>query len=154
MRSVTLLGRAGSSLFNSVVARFDLAVVLLLQPVDAAPSVQLCAQNFIGLAEPLKLAGQVRVLPLKYSCVSLKRLFLGQQVVIVVTALGGGHPEAFNVTSANVECFLFLFETDFGVPDLNRQVGIAALLEVDLLSKVVVLGSVLVIVTAKSRVMV
>ena len=89
LRSVALLGRSRACLFNSVVTLFKLMVVFVLQTEHTAASVQLSAQDFVRLAEPLKLRSQVGVLALKDGSMSLEGLFLTEQVVVVVTTLGG-----------------------------------------------------------------
>jgi hypothetical protein len=50
---------------------------------------------------------------------SFKSLFLGQQIISVVTGLRAHDPKAINFSSANKQHFFLLFETHFGITDLN-----------------------------------
>ena len=66
---------------------------------------------------------------------------LGQKVTVVGAVLGRSDTKTFDVSSDSEKGVFALLITDLRVADLYRHVGVAALLEVNLLSEVVVLNS-------------
>ena len=132
-----------------VVGVSKLVLVLGLEPVDSGSAVELCPEDLVGLAEAIELSGQIDVLSLEDGGVLLKGFFLSEEVAVGVSVLGGDHSEVLDVSSGAVERLFLLFSSDFAVANLYTYVGVAALLEVDLFSKVVVLGGNSLVITSK-----
>jgi hypothetical protein len=75
-----------------------------------------------------------------------KGLSLSRKVAIIRTVLVLCYPEALDIASHSEQCVFFFFKADLGVTDLNGDVGVATLLEINLLSKIVIfLGNSLII---------
>ena len=82
----------------------------------------------------------------------LQSLTLGVQVSTISSVLGGSDAEGLDVAAHGKEGILTLLEAHLGVSDLHANVGVAALLEVNLFSEVVVLSSDTLVVSAEGSV--
>ena len=131
----------------------ELVLVLSLKVADATAAIKLATKDLICLDETLKLTSQVSVLALEALSVLLKSFSLGEEVTVVSAALRLSHTEAFNIASKCEEHVLLLFETELRVPNLDGDISVAALLEVNLLSKIIVFSSDTFVVSAESSVL-
>lgn len=130
-----------------------LVLVLALEALDAATTIELSTEDLICLNETLKLAGEVSILSLEALSMLLQSLSLGKKVTIVSAALRLGHAEAFNIASQREKHVFLLLEAELRVTDLDGDIGVAAFLEVNLFSKVIVLTSHTLIVSTESGVL-
>ena len=146
-------GGAGAGLVDSVVAVSELVLVLGLQVVDASAAIELATKDLICLNETLKLASQVSVLTLEALSVLLECFSLSQEVTVVGAALRLSHAEALNVASEREEHVLLLLKAELRVTNLDGDISVTALLEVNFLSKVIVLASNTFVVSAESGVL-
>ena len=124
-----------------------------MEAIDSATAVKLSAEDLVCLDETLKLSSKVGVLALEAASVLLEGLSLSEEVTVVVSVLLLCNTEALNITSDGEESVLTLLKSHLRVTDLDGDVGVAALLEVNLLSKVVVLSSNSLVVSAESSVL-
>jgi hypothetical protein len=113
-------------------------LVLRLEDVHAAAPVELTAEHFVRLHETLKLLRKISILALKALGVLLKGISLGEKVTVVGAVLRASDAKALNVAAASEKSVLFLLKSALRVPNLNTHVSVSALLEVNLLPKIVV----------------
>lgn len=149
----TLCRRSRSGLVHAVIAMSKFILVLALKTIDTAATIKLSAEDFISLAEAVKLGGEVGVLTLQALSVPLKSFTLGDEVTVVTSVLSTLDTEALNVSTGTVQSVLLALKSDLSVSDLNADIGVAALLEVYLLSEIIVLTRDSVVVSPESSVL-
>lgn len=143
--------RAGN--FNSVHGASELLLVFALESFDAFTSLELSAEDFVSLAESVKLASEVLVLSLENGSVLVKSTEFTGQLNVNVGSLTVETTSSIDILTGNEESVFTFLELDISVFDLTGQVGVTAVLEVNVFAEVVVLSTGVFVVTAEVAVL-
>jgi len=105
--------RAGS--VNSVHGASELLLVFALESLDTVTSLELSAEDFVSLAESVKLASKVLVLSLENVSVLVKSTELTSQLIVDVASLSVHATLGINILAGNKESVFTFLEFVIGV---------------------------------------
>ena len=130
----------------------QLVLVLVLDAVDTVSSVQLRAEQLVGLDKSIQFLAQVSILRLEHTSVSLQSLALMKEVVVKAAVLLVAMTLGVNVTSCLVQVGLEILQGTLAVTDVVAQVGVTSLRHLQLLSDVVCLSGQTVVISHQASV--
>jgi len=92
-----------------------LLLVFALESLDTVTSLELSAEDFVSLAESVKLASKVLVLSLENVSVLVKSTELTSQLIVDIGSLYVHATLGINILAGNKESVFTFFEFEIGV---------------------------------------